>query len=95
MAKDTKLTNQEISIEKKAIINRINRIVGQLGGVKKMIEDDRACSDILIQMMAVSSSVKSTQRAIFENNFKNKLAKRVEKGDEKAYEELCNLLKRI
>ena len=95
MAKETKQPIKEISAENKAIINRINRIVGQLGGVKKMIEDNRDCSDVLIQMMAVSSSVKSTQRAIFEQNFKKNIAKRVEKGDEKAYDELFNLLKRI
>lgn len=93
--KNTNKDNTEISNENKAILNRISRIIGQLGGVKKMIEEGRDCSDILVQMMAVSSSVKSTQRAIFEQNFVKNIAQRIENGDQDVYDELFNLLKRI
>ena len=97
MAKTTKKTEQkkELSAEKKALVNRLNRIVGQINGVKKMIEEDRPCADVLIQMMAISSSVKSTQRSLFENNFVSNLSARIENGDNRAVEELFELLKRI
>lgn len=97
MAKTNKKqeTKVELSAEKKALINRLSRIVGQINGVKKMISEDRPCSDILIQMMAISSSVKSTQRSLFENNFGANLAKRIENGDKEATKELFELLKRI
>ena len=95
MAKKTQTIEKELSPEKKATINRLSRIVGQINGVKKMIEDDRDCGDILIQMMAISSSIKSTQRSIFENNFSNELAGRIKSGDKSAIEELSELLKRI
>ena len=71
MANKTKKIQEtkELSSDKKALVNRLSRIVGQINGVKKMIEEDRPCADILIQMMAISSSVKSTQRSLFQNNF--------------------------
>lgn len=45
--------------EKKIINNRINRIEGQLRGVKKMISEDAYCRDVLIQLSAIENSVKS------------------------------------
>ena len=86
---------KELSKEKRAVVNRLNRIVGQINGVKKMIEEDRPCGDILIQMMAISSSVKSTQRSIFENNFNQELLNRIQNGDKEAQKEFLELLKRI
>ena len=97
MAKTSKKQEkkEELSSEKKALLNRLSRIVGQINGVKKMIEDDRPCADILIQMMAISSSVKSTQRSLFENNFEANLVQKIEGGDQEAIKELFELLKRI
>ena len=45
--------------EKKLIINRLNRISGQINGITKMIENDAYCNDVLIQLSAVKNSVKS------------------------------------
>lgn len=96
MAKTIKKQEErELTSEKKTLINRLSRIVGQINGVKKMIAEDRPCADILIQMMAISSSVKSTQRSLFENNFESNLLERIESGDKEATAELFELLKRI
>ena len=45
--------------EKKIINNRLNRIEGQIRGIKNMVLDDRYCNDILIQLSAIESSIKS------------------------------------
>lgn len=86
---------QQFSENKKSLVNRLNRIIGQINGVKKMIEEDRPCEQIFIQMMAISSSIKSTQRSLFENNFETNLLSRIESGDKAAVDELYELLKRI
>ena len=84
-----------VSKEKKAIINRLSRIDGQINGVKKMIEEDRDYGDILIQMMAISSSVKSAQRSIYEQYFAEMTLNNSKKLDEKSLAEFFEYLKRI
>ena len=54
--------------EKKIINNRLNRIEGQVRGVKKMIEEDRYCDDVLIQLSAIDKSIKSLANHILENH---------------------------
>ena len=45
--------------EKKALYTRLNKIIGQMNGVKRMVEEDRYCEDIITQLSAVDKSVKS------------------------------------
>ena len=54
--------------EKKIINNRINRIEGQLKGIKKMIENDTYCNEVLVQLSAIENSVKSLSNHILENH---------------------------
>ena len=54
--------------EKKIINNRLNRIEGQVKGIKNMIAEDRYCNDILIQLSAIESSIKSLSMQILENH---------------------------
>ena len=62
--------------EKKTINNRLNRIEGQIKGIKKMVAEDRYCNDILIQLSAIESSVKSLSMHILENNLYSCLPRR-------------------
>ena len=50
--------------EKKLIINRLNRISGQINGITKMVENDAYCNDVLIQLSAVKNSIKSLSSGI-------------------------------
>ena len=43
--------------EKKLIINRLNRIAGQINGIKKMVDSDEYCNDLLVQLSAVKNSI--------------------------------------
>lgn len=54
--------------EKKQLLIRIKRIDGQLAGIKKMIEEDKYCNDILIQIVAAEKSLKSLANLMFENH---------------------------
>ena len=69
--------------EKKIINNRLNRIEGQVKGIKNMVAEDRYCKDILIQLSAIESSIKSLSMHILEKN------------DTEVIDELMSLFKRF
>lgn len=52
----------------KKISNRLARAIGHLESIKKMVEDDRDCSEVLIQLAAVESAIRSTSRQILRNH---------------------------
>ena len=62
-----KKTHREAE-EKKAICNRLNRIEGQIRGIKKMVEEDSYCNDILVQLSAVENSIKSLSNHVLEKH---------------------------
>lgn len=79
-------------------INRLNRISGQVEGVKKMIEDRRYCPDIMIQLKAISSAVKSVEGVILKSHLESCvkdafLAENQEHKDKKI-EELLSLFQK-
>ena len=83
------------SEEKKTIINRLNRINGQINGITRMVENDAYCNDILIQLSAVKNSVKSLSSLILENHLYTCVSRDLENGDLEAIDELISLFKRF
>ena len=81
--------------EKKIIINRLNRINGQIKGITKMVENDAYCNDILIQLSAVKNSVKSLSTHILENHLYTCVTRDLENGELYAIDELISLFKRF
>ena len=81
--------------EKKLINNRINRIEGQLKGIKKMIQSDTYCNDVLIQLSAVENSVKSLSNYILENHLYSCVTKDLENGNTEIIDELISLFKKF
>ena len=81
--------------EKKLITNRLNRISGQINGIKKMIENDTYCNDILIQLKAVESSIQSLSNHVLENHLYNCVTRDLENGELDAIDELISLFKRF
>ncbi len=81
--------------EKKLIINRLNRISGQINGINKMIEEDAYCNDVLIQLSAVKNSVKSLSAHILENHLYTCITNDLENGDLDSLDELISLFKRF
>lgn len=75
--------------EKKAITNRINRISGQLNGVKNMIENDRYCDEVLIQLSAIDKSIKSLANLILDEHMHSCLIEKIKNGN---YEEIDNII---
>ena len=81
--------------EKKLLINRLNRISGQIKGITKMVEEDAYCNDVLIQLSAVENSVKSLSTLVLENHLYKCVPKDLENGDFDTIDELISLFKRF
>ena len=81
--------------EKKLIINRLNRIGGQINGITKMIENDAYCNDVLIQLSAVKNSVKSLSSYILENHLYTCVSRDLENGELDSIDDLISLFKRF
>ena len=81
--------------EKKLIINRLNRISGQIKGITKMVENDAYCNDLLIQLSAVENSIKSLSANVLESHLYNCVPKDLENGDYDTIDELISLFKRF
>lgn len=83
------------SDEKKIIINRINRISGQLTAINKMVQNDEYCNDILTQLYAIENSVKSLSNHILEKHIYSCVADELEKGNLEIIDELVGLFKKF
>ena len=81
--------------EKKIIINRINRISGQLSAINRMVQNDEYCNDILIQLSAIENSVKSLSNYILEKHIYSCVSEDLEKGNLEIIDELVNLFKKF
>ena len=81
--------------EKKKLINRLNRISGQINGIKDMIENDRYCNDILIQVAAVQNAIKSMGNQILEHHLKTCVIRDVKNGDDSIMDEVMNLVNKL
>lgn len=76
----------------KAVLNRLSKANGHLESVKRMIENGRDCSEVLIQLAAVISALNSTGKIILEDHISNCIVDAVESGDQKAIEDLNKVI---
>ncbi len=79
--------------ERNLIINRLRRIEGQVKGIQNMVEEEKSCSDILMQVNAVRSAVNNVGTLILENHLKNCLSEvKSEEEQDKLIKELSELI---
>lgn len=67
-----------------AVLNRLSRAIGHLESVKRMVEDGRDCSEVLIQLAAVKSALNSTGKVILKDHIEHCIVDAVEQGDRQA-----------
>lgn len=85
--------DQKIKEKNKQIQRRINVIKGQLEGLRKMIEKDEYCIDLLGQSRAIQNSLKSLDAVILERHLRAHVADQFDNEKEKAIEELLKVFK--
>ncbi len=82
--------------EKEATVNRLKRIEGQVRGIQRMIEDDRYCVDILVQISAINAALKKVGFSVAERHMKHCVSHAVQDGEgEPAIDELLDVLKHV
>lgn len=81
---------------RKAVLDRLARIEGHVRAVKRMVEEDVECPDVLVQIAAVRSALNSVGRVILEDHVKSCLMNAAEEGEfDKAFKDLKNSLDRF
>lgn len=75
--------------------NRLKRIEGQVRGVENMLENGAYCTDILMQVLAVTSALNSFNKVLLANHVKTCVADNVRNGDESVIDELVEVLQKL
>lgn len=82
--------------DKDKIVNRLKRIEGQVRGIEKMIEQDRYCIDVLIQISAVNAALKKVGYTVMEQHTRGCVAEAIKSGDgDEALDELMKVIQQF
>lgn len=91
----THKTKQRSEKEYKSLVNRLNRIEGQVRGVKKMLDEDVYCTDVLIQVSAISQALNAFSRELLSNHVHTCVADDIRNGKDETIDELVALLQKL
>ena len=75
--------------------NRINRMIGQLGGIRTMVQENRYCGDILMQVAAVESALQNLGYIILEEHMASCVSAEIRAGNEEIIAETMELVKKL
>ena len=78
-----------------AVLNRLSRAIGHMESIKRMVEDGRDCSEVLIQLSAVKSAINNTGKIILQDHIEHCIVDAVEHGDRDAIKELEKAIDRF
>ena len=88
-------TKERSEKEYKDLINRLSRIEGQVRGIKKMVENDVYCTDILIQVSAVNAALNSFNKVLLANHIRTCVADGIREGNDEKVDELVVTLQKL
>ena len=81
--------------EYKDLINRLSRIEGQVRGIRKMVESDCYCPDILVQVSAVNAALNSFNKVLLANHIRTCVAEDIRDGNDETIDELVAVLQKL
>ena len=81
--------------EYKALIHRLNRIEGQIRGIRGMVENDAYCTDILVQSAAVTAAVNAFNRELLASHIRTCVADDIRDGKDEVIDELVATLQKL
>lgn len=79
----------------KSVMNRLSRAIGHLEAVKRMVEDNRDCTEVLIQMSAVQSALNNTAKIILKDHIQHCLMDAIHQNDQQALEDLNDVIEKF
>lgn len=81
--------------DKKKLINRLNRIEGQVRGIRGMIEKDAYCTDVLVQVAAASAALNAFTKELLSDHIKTCVADDIRAGKDETIDELVTTLQKL
>lgn len=81
--------------ELKQLKNRLNRMVGQLNGIGKMLDDNRYCGEILTQVAAVESALQAFGYVVLKEHMETCVVEEIRKGNVEIADEAVELMKKL
>lgn len=88
-------TKKRTPEEYKKLINRLNRVEGQIRGIRKMLEEDAYCPDILIQASAANAAINAFSRELLSEHMKTCVADDIRAGKDETIDELLATLQKM
>ena len=88
-------TKERGAEEYKKLMNRLNRIEGQIRGLKRMLENDAYCPDILIQAAAANAALNPFNRELLSNHIHTCVVKDIKEGREGTVDELVDTIQKM
>ena len=88
-------TKERSEKEYKDLIHRLNRIEGQIRGIKGMVERDAYCPDILVQVAAANAALNSFNKVLLANHVRTCVADDIRKGNDEVIDELVRTLQKL
>lgn len=88
-------TKERSQKEYKDLVNRLSRIEGQVRGIRKMVDNDAYCPDILIQVSAVNAALISFNKVLLANHIRTCVSEDIRAGKEDTVDELVATLQKL
>ncbi|MCI8885085.1 MAG: metal-sensing transcriptional repressor [Dorea sp.] len=88
-------TKERSQKEYKDLVNRLSRIEGQVRGIRKMVDNDAYCPDILIQVSAVNAALNSFNKVLLANHIRTCVSEDIRAGKEDTVDELVATLQKL
>ena len=88
-------TTKRSEEERKKLTHRLNRIEGQIRGIRKMVEKDEYCADILIQSAAVNAAVNAFNKELLASHIRGCVARDIRDGKDEVLDELVATLQKL
>lgn len=88
-------TKERSEKEYKNLLNRLNRIEGQIRGIKRMVEEDAYCVDILVQVAAANAALNSFNKVLLGEHIRTCVADDIRQGRDETIDELVTTLQKL
>ncbi len=88
-------TKERSESEYTALIHRLNRIEGQIRGIRKMVENNAYCTDIMTQVAAANAALSAFNRELLSNHIHTCVADNIRNGNDEIIDELVQILQKL
>ncbi|MCI5956362.1 MAG: metal-sensing transcriptional repressor [Clostridiales bacterium] len=88
-------TKERTEAEYKSLIHRLNRIEGQIRGIRGMVEKNVYCTDILVQVAAVNAALNAFNRELLAEHIRTCVARDIRAGKDETIDELLDTLRKL